>query len=102
MNTSNENKMTVREAFSLAFGEVPEGATCHFYSVWTEEGGKDSGAAYICNEGVRVSNRFANAWNSHLWKRFSSEYFVSPDISDRPAESFLGFFGEAYDKVVQP
>lgn len=88
--------MTVREAFSLAFGPVPDGAECF---VADEEGvwaicmvGKnkltaDTEAMRWCDEGETGTSR--------------RPYFpFGPDISDRPAEAFLGFFGDEYDKVV--
>ena len=85
--------MTVREAFSKAFGEVPEGATCHIAAsdpnlnlhLW---------ATYEANGEVMEPR--PDKWGGPM--RFTVE---GPDISDRPAEAFLGFFGEAYDKVVQ-
>jgi hypothetical protein len=101
--------MTVKEAFSKAFGEVPEGASCHIGAgrnsqqwLWMS----DSRHVYATyqiehpadDDGWRaVSTCYghsAGQWASVGWRAYG------PDISDRPAKAFLGFFGEAYDQVV--
>lgn len=92
--------MTVREAFSLAFGEVPEGATCHLAVAFPYEGSMIS-PVYV-HDGM-VYYRFS--WStSYSQDRVSDDGVTpdGPDISNRPAEAFLGFFGDKYDKVVQP
>lgn len=91
--------MTVREAFSLAFGPVPDGATCHV-GYWEGQGAGPvdhqvpSATIANCPPGTRVGD--GGAWLSR-GKDFGG---IGPDISDRQAEAFLGFFGEAYDRVV--
>lgn len=92
-------KMTVREAFSLAFGEVPEGATCHVAVAFPYEGSMIS-PVYVHDGVIYYRFNWSTSWSEdHVSKDVSPD---GPDISDRPAESFLGFFGEKYDKVVQP
>ena len=87
--------MTVREAFSLAYGDVPEGATCHF----AHDGFTGGWGVYfaVCYRPCGTSLRFLGG----QWQVLPFKSIKSPDISDRPAEAFLGFFGEVYDKVVQ-
>lgn len=98
----SKKPMTVRQAFSLAFGPVPEGATCHFAGGCIEsETLVTSEPVLIHSAGVKVSNAFGDRWNKHFWRKLPANVWVSPDISDRPAEAFLGFFGDRYDAVVR-
>lgn len=99
----SEKSMTVREAFSLAFGEVPEGATCHAWH-WRRSGEIVIKPTYYTPEST--ADVWMGTWcelkpdEGTIWHVYKSK--PSPDISNRPAESFIGFFGEKYDKVVQP
>ena len=89
--------MTVRDAFSLAFGEVPEGATCHVAVSHPYEGSTIAATTVVDGE---VHYRYPTKWGEG--SVYTGGDPDGPDISDRPAEAFLGFFGETYDKVVQP
>lgn len=106
MNTNNENKMTVREAFSLAFGEVPEGATCHIGSRNEREDCEHIEPVICHMDGVLAFHCPETTWEPILYTGENAEELFDrpfgPDISSRPAEAFIGFFGDKYDKVVQP
>lgn len=86
-------EMTVREAFELAYGPIPKGATCHALC----------GVPY---EGCSIQPCYNLTGTYHEvtdvgWKQDNYYYCGGPDISDRPAHAFLGFFGDEYDKVVK-
>ena len=82
----------VREVFERAYGPVPDGATCHVgYSVPCE--GVSICAAYDV-EGRCYSSRGDD------WEAFSFDESEGPDISDRDAEAFRGFFDAAYDAAL--
>ena len=89
--------MLVKEAFSRAFGEVPAGATCHaFVQIyangiqhdWVIPSHSDSGSVELWE--------VTHGWYYHPTARV----YDSPDISNRPAENFRDFFGDAYDRVL--
>lgn len=84
--------MTVREAFSKAYGPVPEGATCHAGIDIPYEG--TAVRAIYAHENSVHSCWFSGEWDTTVYDAFG------PDISDRPASAFLGFFGPEYDAVV--
>jgi hypothetical protein len=88
--------MTVREAFSLAFGEVPEGATCHIAVSHEYEGSTIAATTVV--DGVARYRYPQKIWNDYVG--IGGEPY-GPDISDRPADAFMGFFGEKYDRVVE-
>lgn len=89
--------MTVREAF-LALGMASDAASCHI--------GLDGG-----REGEEIRATYIDADYGDTFKYYNPEFgwekdewgheAIAPPIDDRPAEAFLGFFGEAYDRVVQ-
>lgn len=93
-------EMTVKEAFELAFGPIPERATCHLMHLY----GIDVRQlpTFALNESVWTV--WVGGWSRY---NFDGEDLVgcnlprNPDISGRPAHAFLGFFGEEYDKVVK-
>jgi len=70
--------LTVRQVVEEAFGPVPEGATVHVAHPDTY----DKDPAYQLP-------------GTNDWRCFG------PDISDRPASSFIGFFGEDFDRVAR-
>lgn len=89
--------MTVREAFEKAYGQLQKGVTCHIghwagpsMTGWMME-------PTIKPEGISWPQALSRRkWgNSDIY-----EYVIGPDISDRPASAFLGFFGKEYDDVV--
>ena len=86
--------MNVREVFNKAFGEVPEGATCHVGN-WSTES---------CDSEPTIALPTVIGDRCYIWREFWTAMFgglaFGPDISDRPAESFRGFFGDAYDAVL--
>ena len=96
--------MTVREAFEMTWGEIPSDAVCHVHY-------DDSGVcpAIVFNDPDAEGQEYGlvRIFAVPDGKRGDWEGWVedgepvSPDISDRPAEAFLGFFGEDYDRVVQ-
>ncbi len=90
---------TVREVFSKAFGEVPEGATCHGFG--RVDGGGDEVWQLIRLDGaVHVAYKTLNekGWiNDGFYRDISTS---CPDISNRDAEAFRGFFGAEYDAAL--
>ncbi len=90
--------MTVREAFEKAWRAVPEGATCHIGTMGrgpTKSGWRIS-PTYYSGECSWPATIAYGVWS----KNHTYEYPIGPDISDRPASAFLGFFGDEYDRVV--
>lgn len=83
--------MTVREAFSKAFMSVPEEASCHIMIDYLNENYRPG---YISGGYSYSWFKEQRKWAHHLRKNSIC------DIADRPAESFIGFFGDDYDKVV--
>jgi len=92
---------TVREVFSKAFREVPEGATCH-------AGYGNLGATYI-GESIKTIDPHTpslkvpvrKASGAFEWMAFGTHsYPKTPDISNRDAEAFRGFFGAEYDAAL--
>lgn len=94
-NAAMSSQMTVREAFEKAYGSIPEGATCHV------------GYTYFDQTRIRAThghngNVYTHIDELHVWQgdNFDNEVVIEPDISDRPAEAFRGFFGPEYDEVL--
>ena len=85
--------MTVREAFSKAFGEVPEGATCHVGYSHMYEG-------ITLGPTLLLEGKLLQAYWSPTWDESSADDEAGPDIANRPAESFKGFFGAEFDKIL--
>lgn len=95
--------MTVREAFSADYGPVSVVATCHVGFWW----GPDHNSPFTLGPTIRdpgEAEGWPECWDD-ITERWSAsmalEFPLGPDISDRPASSFLGFFGEAYDQIVE-
>lgn len=89
--------MTVKQAFEKAYGPLPEGATCH-------AGFFDHAGDVLIRPTIRWAEDFETLAASPLDGRFGpgSEHIdaFDPDISDRPASAFVGFFGSEYDNAV--
>lgn len=89
---------TVREIFSKAFGEVPDVFSCHIGHAFSR------GSAYHWEpiEIARITpTKFDGHWPEELTGEAKAfEYPLGPDIGDRPAESFRGFFGAEYDNCL--
>ena len=89
--------MTVREAFSKAYGEVPDGATCH---IGTED------SATLCIYPTYYHPFYQRVMSVGMspdgesWGISHHSLAYGPDISDRLASEFVGFFGGDFDKVV--
>lgn len=89
---------TVREAFSAVFAPVPDGATCHIGSWFgASEPLTKMEAIYLVPGGWPTSLAVRQGWANHK----TYEFPFGPDISDRPASSFIGFFGDAFDNYVK-
>lgn len=93
--------MTVRECFEKTFGPIPDGATCHIGTEVYQWPIRDACERAIHPTYAEInlhSPSELNKWHPHNgdwdWHPFG------PDISDRPAESFRGFFGVAYDAAL--
>lgn len=102
---------SVRQAFSLAFGEVPEGAyicliasehkecvSCQL-SHWQREACfYYKNKSYFWHESTTTS---LGVERPGFWEeREGWGVIMTVDISDRPATAFMGFFGDAYDKIL--
>lgn len=88
--------MTVRQAFCLAFGEVPDGATCHI--------------GYVSRSGYRsiaptlaIGDAICFGYLDHWVRMDAADNPFGNDISDLPAETFvtIGVFGDRYDNAVR-
>lgn len=94
--------MTVREAFELAYGPIPENATIHSWHAELVEGGYDYHyKPTIVGKGLRgmpgVCVIEADAIETH-------DFRVSIDISLFHAKEFagrFGIYGKKYDEVVK-
>lgn len=99
--------MTVREAFVKAYGPIPEGAPTGVVVCQHTILGLRSGPIYVPFARIPTVNGMSQRVIGRKcgWAHDSikDHEFVEhwPDISDRPAHAFLGFFGEEYDKVVK-
>jgi hypothetical protein len=88
---------TVKEVFSKAFGDVPEGATCH---VKLRECASLEPCFQVVTKGHKATlNETFQVDHHQRW--YVSQYSViGPDISNRDAEAFRGFFGAEYDAAL--
>lgn len=84
--------MTVRKTFSLAYGPVPEGATCHV--------GCDYINTALIRPTVRHKRQSMTLNDFNKWED-DGIGVLGPDISDCRADAFVGFFGDEYDRVVK-
>lgn len=91
--------MTVLEAFRLAFGPLPEGEVHGCYIAHH---------SFLAGRVVRKPTMIIQ-WRgkprefSHslgAWSYDSDRDAFGPNIADRPASAFRGFFGDAYDAVL--
>ena len=88
---------TVRQVFEKEFGEVPEGATCH---VKLAECASFKPCFRLVTQGHKtfLTETFVV---DHHQRWYASKYSVcGPDISNRPADAFRGFFGAEYDNCL--
>lgn len=103
--------MTVRECFEKAFGKMPDGASCHVHFQSGKFGGYPCPAIHWIGDDPDNPNSmnrydyidklaFNNKWSGGWIDSDSERQSLSADISDRPADAFLGFFGDTYDRVV--
>ena len=100
--------MTIREAFSKLYGEIPEDATCHI-------GYEEPYDSYIIFRPIiKVRHPLTRKASYKLMEGFGGRWMdvgfmpymdgfcaVGPDLSDRPASAFLGFFGKEFDDFVE-
>lgn len=94
---------TVKEIFSKAFGEVPEGAWIHTAIDWENFENKN----FRYGVKLNLSTEFDLMEGLCYWETGEASWIeydmllaTSPDISDRPAESFRGFFGAEFDNAL--
>ena len=83
--------MTVLEAFAKAFGPLPEGVDGCFVGISVPYEGT------TLDPTVTTPSAAWIYWDRWIKPRSDVE---GPNIADRPAESFRGFFGDRYDGVV--
>ncbi len=92
--------MTVREAFSKAYGPVPEGATCHILSI--EDTDEELCVVPMCrtpdgwvyvpkSETVDYATLGAE-WEKNIW--FRVWHPGKTDIADQPASAFVALLHE--------
>lgn len=100
MKEITKENVTVREIFQMLTEKSLDVYTCHIGS-W---GGPTAGNFRM--EPTVMHTMVGPTWPSHLstWANHGSyEFPLGPDISDRPASSFIGFFGgdytDAYDAL---
>lgn len=88
------NFVTAKQAFERAYGPIPEGATCHI--------GVDECLAVDIYPTVYVPfyDRVIHGKPGGFEIVYNGKP-AGPDISDRPASAFIGFFDEAYDNAVR-
>jgi len=85
--------MTVLEAFAKAFGPLPEGVEgCYICA-------EDRSVECICPTLSIKGCAGAQGFFLDAWDDMQDAAF-GPNIADRPAESFRGFFGDRYDAVL--
>lgn len=91
--------MTVKEAFSKAFGEVPEAFDVLYLGLLVGT----HGVGITINDAYYTWNpeSIPPSWgckSDSMWQSFNKKNAIN--ISDRDAHAFAGFFGEAYDRVL--
>lgn len=90
------NFVTAKQAFERAYGPLPGSAPLHLgamkdkYSIPVFGLFSMSGNVGVLIENGRIACTLA-----------SDSILLGPDISDRPASAFIGFFDEAYDNAVR-
>ncbi len=91
----HQGLMTVREAFSKLYGTVPHAAACYVgYSIVGL--GSFRGPVW-----VSAPLAYEVSSDEVTWSRIRCEHkWMGPDIADRPAHWYKGFFDDAYDALV--
>lgn len=100
--------LTVREVFGLLYGPIPDDAGCYIGADCCNRGWQEGPCVSTPNgkedDGLNLDGPTALGWSEkdQGWYHIGGHYprAYGPDISDRPAEAFRGFFGEAYDFVI--
>ena len=85
--------MTVREAFALAGHPVPEGATIHHESDWTDL--RRGWIYHLDGQPFRFTNLPS-------WGKINSAGVSLPDLSNLPASVFADVLPECVTRVVRP
>lgn len=85
--------MTVKQVAEKVYGPIPAGATLYELPAF----GNPNADAELC---VCVELPRAYALREGRWELFFANV-TGPDISDRPASSFVGFFGKEFDDAVR-
>jgi hypothetical protein len=100
--------ITVREVFSRAFGEVPEGNSCHIGNR-SEYDDCEHIEPTVCGTNEIIAERWSFGlvrWEPVVYfdgtdiDRMKWDAPFGPDISNRDAEAFRGFFGAEYDNAL--
>jgi hypothetical protein len=86
--------MTVLEVFARAFGPLPEGVEGCYVGYESEF------YDYAQQLPTVLASDSIRAWFEGDWCDTSDGISFAPNIADRPAESFRGFFGDRYDAVL--
>ena len=85
--------MTVREAFALSGHPVPEGATIHHESDWTDL--RRGWIYHLDGQPFRFTNLPS-------WGKINSAGVSLPDLSNLPASVFADVLPECVTRVVRP
>jgi hypothetical protein len=93
--------ITVKECFNAIYEGIPEGATCHVAAMTKDETGFHP--SEILNLPTYFDGTYTVCFGRWIGGRKGNRQWkaVGPDISDRPASAFEGFFGEAYDAYLK-
>jgi len=107
---TNCERMTVKQVAEKVYGPIPDGATLHIGYGDCMGGRNIHLTVDIKNPRTDETTIFkTRVWLSGIpfkeikprWlKGQTVEYVDGPDISDRPASSFVGFFGKEFDEAV--
>ncbi len=89
---TNCERMTVKQVAEKVYGPIPDGAT--LYELPTFDNPNSDAELCIC---VELPRCYALR-GGEMELFFANQ--IGPDISDRPASSFVGFFGKEFDQEI--
>jgi hypothetical protein len=98
--TQKEEGMTVRELLGKSLDSVfPDTMDAHF--IVSIDGNLTQGTFFFdIEDGVILQVNRGESPCSYRFKFLENAAVVYPNVSNRPAEAFRGFFGKVYDDVL--
>lgn len=93
--------MTVKQVAEKVYGPIPDGATLHIGRVYVCDG-ETFGLSH-CVPSLPIHENIFTVYDNPMpteWTETAADDVIGPDISDRPAASFVGFFGKEFDDAV--